>query len=76
MTFIAETMAIMNARPLIPISSDHECMCFTTKYLTQKFTGQIDDFSYFDLSDVYFKQWKFVQVTANKFWTKWKQEYV
>lgn len=57
-TFMAETMAIMNSRPLVPISSDHEspCVLSPNALLTQKTNSQIDDFSHLGTKDVYTKQ--------------------
>ena len=77
-TFLAETMAIMNSRPLVPISSDHESPCVLSPnvLLTQKTNSPTDDFSYLHTKDVYTKQWKFVQVMADRFWTQWRQEYL
>ena len=77
-TFLAETMAIMNSRSLVPISSDHKspCVLSPNALLTQKTNSQTDDFSYLDTKDVYTKQWKFVQVMADRFWTQWRQEYL
>ncbi|CAC5382855.1 unnamed protein product [Mytilus coruscus] len=77
-TFMAETTAIMNARPLVPISSDPNSPSILSPntLLTQKVSDNIEDFSHLNMRDVYTNQWKFVQVLADKFWTRWRQEYL
>ncbi|XP_052087654.1 uncharacterized protein LOC127724660 [Mytilus californianus] len=70
--------AIMNARPLVPISSDPNSpfILSPNTLLTQKVSENIEDFSHLNTHDVYTNQWKFVQVLADKFWTRWRQEYL
>ncbi|CAG2224086.1 unnamed protein product [Mytilus edulis] len=77
-TFMAETTAIMNSRPLVPISSDPNApsILSPSTLLTQKVSDNIEDFSHLNTRDVYTNQWKFVQVLADKFWTRWRQEYL
>ncbi|KAL0152096.1 hypothetical protein M9458_052603 [Cirrhinus mrigala] len=65
----AEVTAIMNARPLIPVSSDPENPYILTPsmLLTQK-TGT--------LQHMLKCQWKHVQVLADEFWYRWRREYL
>ncbi|KAL7840586.1 hypothetical protein AOLI_G00259090 [Acnodon oligacanthus] len=76
--FMAEVTAIVNSRPLIPISTDPEDPFILTPatLLTQKTgpypvpPGQFDD------ADLYKCQWKQVQSLANTFWGKWQKQYL
>ena len=65
--------AIMNSRPLVPISSncDSPCVLSPNALLT---TNCVDDFSNLNTRDVYTLQWKFV--LAGKFWSRWRREYL
>lgn len=77
-TFMAEVCAIMNSRPIAPISSDPESplilnpsMLLTGK--TEYLPVVVDSF---DTKDVYRAQWKHVQVLADVFWEKWRKDYL
>lgn len=76
-TLMAEISAIINARPLVPISSDPSSpiLLSPAMLLTQKpglhappgdFTGK----------DLLKSQWKRVQTLANEFWARWRNEYL
>lgn len=71
-TFLAEVSAIMNARPLAPISSDPNSPALLTPatLLTQK-VGVLSpppgDFE----KDLCRQRWKQVQHLANSFWERW-----
>ncbi|KAL0970460.1 hypothetical protein UPYG_G00242280 [Umbra pygmaea] len=76
-TLMAEITAIINARPLVPISSDPSSpvLLSPAMLLTQKpglhappgdFTGK----------DLLKGQWRQVQALANEFWGRWRNEYL
>lgn len=69
-TLMAEITAIINARPLVPISTDPEAPLILTPdmRLTQK-TGAPPPVP-LNLSDkgLFKSQWKRVQLSANNFW--------
>ena len=72
---MAETTAIMNSCPLVPISSncDSPYVLSPNALLT---TNCVDDFSNLSTRDVYTLQWKFVPVLAEQFWSRWRREYL
>lgn len=77
-TFLAEVCAIVNSRPLVPLSSDPEDPQPLTPslLLTQKpqcVSGIVDSL---DMKDMYRKQWKRVQLLAEMFWKRWKSQYL
>ena len=61
-TFMAEATAIINARPLVPVSTDSDSswILSPSTLLTQK-TSNFHDL---DLGSIYTSQWKFVQHLA------------
>lgn len=78
-TLMTEVAAIMNARPLIPVSSDPESPLILTPatLLTLK-TGSAppppsDGFKEVDLIR---EEWKRVQSLADTFWNRWRHEYL
>ncbi|XP_065144903.1 uncharacterized protein [Paramisgurnus dabryanus] len=77
-TLIAEVMAIMNARPLLPVSTDPEnpTVLSPTVLLTQKTSALSAPSGNFDTSSLYDKQWKQVQCLADTFWKRWRGEYL
>ena len=77
-TFLAEVSAIVNPRPLVPVSTDVESPFILSPYvlLTQKTGSQVETFPHLDIKDMYRSQWKHVQVLANRFWNWWRQEYL
>ncbi|XP_038588673.1 uncharacterized protein LOC119913337 [Micropterus salmoides] len=76
-TLMAEVTAIMNARPLLPVSADPEnpFILSPSMLLTQK-TGAPPPPGEFSGKDLYTKQWRQVQALANQFWTRWSREYL
>ncbi|XP_066544907.1 uncharacterized protein LOC136712312 isoform X2 [Amia ocellicauda] len=72
-TLMAEVTAIINARPLTPISTDGELPFLLTPamILTKKICTPPHD-----NADLHCQQWKRVQHLANIFWTRWKREYL
>uniref|UniRef100_K1P1F0 DUF5641 domain-containing protein n=1 Tax=Magallana gigas TaxID=29159 RepID=K1P1F0_MAGGI len=75
---MAEVMAIMNSRPLVPVSSDVEAPFILSPQmlLTQKTQEVPTEFKDLDVKDMYRSQWKMVQVMANTFWKRWKSEFL
>nr|XP_021322660.1 uncharacterized protein LOC108179640 [Danio rerio] len=79
-TFLYETMAIINSRPLSvehlhdptgpePLTPNH--------ILTMKSSVIVPPPGNFDKQDLYLrKRWKRVQFLANEFWQRWKREYL
>ncbi|XP_014911401.1 uncharacterized protein LOC106961853 [Poecilia latipinna] len=77
-TFMAEVTAIVNARPLVPISTDPEAPLVLTPamLLTQKTGAPPPVPDNLTEKDVFKSQWKRVQILANNFWTRWQKEYL
>ncbi|XP_022062446.2 uncharacterized protein LOC127534576 [Acanthochromis polyacanthus] len=77
-TFMAEVMAILNARPLVPISTDPDCPTILTPamLLTQKSSTVSAPSGNFSSGQLFGKQWKRVQQLAETFWKRWKGEYL
>lgn len=76
-TLLAEVTAIINARPLLPVSADPQqpFILSPSVLLTQK-TGVPPPPGDFSDKDLYTKQWRQVQALANQFWTRWSREYL
>ncbi|XP_063758758.1 uncharacterized protein LOC134877255 [Eleginops maclovinus] len=77
-TFMAEVSAILNARPLVPVSTDPDSPFILTPatLLTQKVSALPPPKGEFDEKDLYGKQWRQVQSLANTFWHRWRTEYL
>ncbi|XP_068127969.1 uncharacterized protein [Hyperolius riggenbachi] len=77
-TFMAEVTAIMNARPLVPVSSDPDTPMVLTPamLLTQKTNSLSAPSKDLNTTQVQVKQWKQVQCLADTFWKRWKREYL
>ncbi|XP_064458882.1 uncharacterized protein LOC135369153 [Ornithodoros turicata] len=75
-TFLAEVTAIINCRPLVPVSSDPECPSVLTPamILTQKQSPPTAPAGEF--KSLHVKQWREVQALANTFWHRWRNEYL
>ena len=74
-TLMAEVTAIINARPLVPVSSDQDCpeVLSPTMLLTQKRCSSV----HFECQSVDPRiQWKYVQSLADTFWKRWRTEYL
>ena len=71
-------MAVVNSRPLIPVSTDSDAPFILTPaiLLTQK-TGNVSEtFDHIEIKDAYRTQWKQVQFLSNLFWSRWKRDYI
>ncbi|XP_072321671.1 uncharacterized protein [Eucyclogobius newberryi] len=77
-TLMAEVTAIMNSRPLVPISSDPEspAVLSPSMLLTQKTDSLAPPAGDFDMHDLSNKHWKRVQGLADAFWKRWKMDYL
>ncbi|XP_068209384.1 uncharacterized protein [Palaemon carinicauda] len=79
-TFLTEVSAIINSRPLVPVSTDPEnpLILTPTMLLTQKtdyiFTS--DQLGDFNERDLHLVEWKRVQALASIFWSRWRKEYL
>lgn len=77
-TLMAEVCAIINSRPITCVSNDPDSPTILSPnvLLTQKVNGDIQSFEKLSLKDMYKSQWKHVQVLANHFWKRWRNEYL
>lgn len=77
-TLMAEVCAIINARPILPVSSDPEAPSILTPsvLLTQKTSSEHKPFQPMDIKDAYRSTWKRVQYLADEFWRRWRKEYL
>ena len=77
-TLMAEVSAIVNARPLVPVSTDPDAPEILTPatLLTQKPQQLNQPAGEFNARDLYSKQWKRVQHLVNVFWSRWRKEYL
>ncbi|XP_041418746.1 uncharacterized protein LOC121393682 [Xenopus laevis] len=77
-TLMAEVTAIVNSRPLTPVSSDPEDPQILTPatLLTQKFASHPVPSGNFDGKDLYKRQWRQVQSLAKVFWDRWRKQYL
>ena len=77
-TLMAEVMAIMNARPLVSLSTDPDMPTVLTPamILTQKTSALSAPSGTFNPTELHTKQWKQVQCLADAFWKRWRGEYL
>lgn len=77
-TFLAEVCAIVNGRPIVPVSSDPESPLILSPamILTQKSGCYPAPIGTFDMKDMYKAQWRRVQYLADTFWQRWNKEYL
>ena len=77
-TFMAEVSAIVNARPIVPVSSDPDSptLLSPSMLLTQRKDHVTQPLGDWDERDLYKAQWRQVQALANQFWVRWRQEYL
>lgn len=77
-TFMAEVTAIINARPLVPVSTDPDSPLILTPamLLTQKVGTSPTPPGSFTDENLFRSQWRQVQSLATKFWSRWKTEYL
>lgn len=77
-TLMVEVMAIINAKPLLPVSTDPENPTVLTPamILIQKMNALAAPSGNFDTWHLREKQWKQVQCLADTFWKRWPVEYL
>lgn len=77
-TFLAEVTAIVNSRPLVPVSNDPSFPFILTPatLLTQKKGVPSMPPGNFEETDMYKRQWRQVQHLSNVFWHRWKNQYL
>lgn len=77
-TLMAEVTAIVNSRPLIPVSTDPSFPSILTPatLLTQKVAVPAAPAGEFEESDLYRRQWRQVQHLSEVFWHRWKNQYL
>lgn len=79
-TFMAEELAIINNRPLVSVSTDAATPSILTPatLLTQKTPDACvaRNLGEFIDKDLYKFEWKRVQAFSDRFWTRWKGEYL
>ena len=79
-TFMAEVCAIINSRPLVPVSTDPENPLILTPamLLTQKtnYVFNSEELGQFNERNLYKVEWKRVQTLAQTFWSRWRKEYL
>ena len=77
-TFMAEVCAIINSRPIVPVSTDPDdpLILSPSLLLTQKVPTAEYSFSDIDIRDAYKSNWKNVQLFSENFWSKWRKEYL
>ena len=77
-TLMAIISAIVNSRPLVPVSYDSEApeVLTPTMLLTQKSDADVQSLTQLDVKDLYRSQWKRVQHLAYIFWMRWQREYL
>ncbi|XP_035995613.1 uncharacterized protein LOC110368714 isoform X1 [Fundulus heteroclitus] len=76
-TLMAEVSSIVNARPLVPITTDPSSpfLLCPAMILTQK-QHVLSPPGEFCGKDMLKSQWKQVQALANVFWSRWRNEYL
>lgn len=76
-TLMAEITAIINARPLLPVSTDpHQPFILSPAMLLTQKSGVPPPPGDFTDKDLFTKQWRQVQALANQFWARWSKEYL
>ncbi|XP_076862530.1 uncharacterized protein LOC143514793 [Brachyhypopomus gauderio] len=77
-TFMSEVTAIVNARPLVPVTTDPEDSFILTPaaLLTQKVNIVPVPPGEFGVSDLYKHQWRQVQHLSNTFWDRWRKQFL
>lgn len=74
-TFMAEISAIINARPLTPVSTNSDSPLILTPAMLQK-VGLPPPVGVFSKGDHFRQKWKWVQSLADQFWYRWRSEYL
>lgn len=77
-TFVCEVCAIVNNRPIVPVSTDPNSpfILSPNTLLTSKTGSTVEPLTDVSTKDLYKAQWKRVQTLAELFWKRWHQEYL
>ncbi|KAK3084088.1 hypothetical protein FSP39_007909 [Pinctada imbricata] len=77
-TLMAEVAAIINSRPIAPISydSDVPIVLSPSMLLNQKFSGDAPTLIDMDVRNIYREHWRQVQVLSDMFWKMWRERYL
>ena len=77
-TFMHEVSAIINARPIVPVSTDPSCPDVLSPSALLNMKLQCDQVPIADLSiqNLYKDQWRRVQYLAEQFWLRWRKEFL
>ncbi|KAJ7998281.1 hypothetical protein DPEC_G00221070 [Dallia pectoralis] len=77
-TLMAEVAAIINARPLVPVSTDPEDPFILTPatLLTQKVSLCSSPPGNSKVKDLFKRRWLQVQQLADTFWDRWRKQYL
>ncbi len=77
-TFMAEVTAIINSRPLVPVTTDPDESFILTPsvLLTQKVNSVAAPAGEFGAADLYKCQWRQVQHLSNTFWDRWRKQFL
>ncbi len=77
-TFMAEVVAIINARPPVPVTTDPDESFILTPsvLLTQKVNSVAAPAGEFGVADLYKGQWRQVQHLSNTFCDRWRKQFL
>ena len=77
-TFLAEASAIVNGRPIVPVSSDPDCpeVLSPSSLLTLKLNNDQQPVGDMSFKNLYKDLWRRVQQLADTFWLRWKREFL
>ncbi|MCJ8750250.1 hypothetical protein PDJAM_G00260380 [Pangasius djambal] len=77
-TFMAEVAASINARPIVPVTTDPDESFILTPaaLLTQKVNYVAPPAGEFGVADLYMSQWRQVQQLSNTFWDRWRKQFL
>ncbi|XP_045163793.2 uncharacterized protein LOC123528108 [Mercenaria mercenaria] len=77
-TLMAEVSAIVNARPIVPVSDDAECpdILSPSALLNMKLQTSQPISECGSLKNIYKDQWRRVQFLAEQFWVRWRRDYL
>lgn len=76
-TFMAEVRAIVNSKPLKPDSTHPYCpQILTPSYPLTQIDSGVESIVEFESENMYRAQWQRVQMLADKFWVRWKRDYL
>lgn len=73
-TFMAEVSAIINARPIVPVSNEvsDSAILSPSVLLTMKFSNDQQLVGDLDIENLYNTHWQQVKFLADKYWLKWR----